>query len=82
MTNDDGSAGDDDATLSALIDGELGPEERRRALERLARDTRLQARWARYHAVRAACSGTVRATLRPNFCERLRRALADESSPP
>lgn len=78
MTSDDGSAGDDDATLSALIDGELGPEERRKALERLARDARLQARWARYHAVRAACSGMTCASLRSNFSERLRRALAEE----
>lgn len=78
MTSDDGSAGDDDATLSALIDGELGPEERRKALERLARDARLQARWARYHTVRAACSGMTCAFLRSNFSERLRRALAEE----
>lgn len=80
MTSDDESAGDDDVRLSALIDGELGPEERRHALERLARDARLQARWARYHAVRAACSGVACTGLGPGFGERLRRALADEQS--
>lgn len=78
MTTRDGSLGLDEATLSALIDGELAPEESRRALERVARDARLRARWARYHAVRAACEGAARERLRPGFSERLRAALANE----
>ncbi len=78
MATHDGSVGRDDATLSALIDGELTPDERRQALERLARDARLQARWARYYVVRAACEGAAQTNLRPDFSERLRHALAQE----
>lgn len=79
MAIHDGSLGLDDATLSALVDGELAPEESRRALERIAGDAQLQARWARYHAMRAACEGAVtRSALRPGFSDRVRDALADE----
>ncbi|MEX1081951.1 MAG: sigma-E factor negative regulatory protein [Halofilum sp. (in: g-proteobacteria)] len=78
MATHDGTWGRDDVTLSALVDGELAPEESRRALERLARDARLQARWARYHVVRAACEGAGQTHLRPDFSERLRTALAQE----
>ena len=78
MARHDGSVGLDDATLSALVDGELAPEESRKVLERVAGDARLQAQWARYHAVRAACGGATRANLRPGFSERVRNALADE----
>lgn len=78
MATHDGSVGGDDATLSALVDGELAPDESRQALERLARDARMQSRWARYHVVRAACEGASQANLRPDFSERLRSALAQE----
>ncbi len=78
MATHDGSLGRDDVTLSALIDGELAPAESRRALERLAEDAQLQARWARYHVVRAACEGAAQTKLRPDFNERLRTALDQE----
>lgn len=78
MTAHDGTAGMDDATLSALVDGELAPDESRRALERIARDARLQARWARYHAVRAACEGAAGDHLPAGFSARVHEALANE----
>jgi len=76
VTRDETTPGDAEL-LSALMDDELTPRERDQALERLQREPALQARWARYHAVRAALDNGA-AHLAPDFAERVRRARENE----
>lgn len=70
---------DDAELLSALMDDELSSRERGALFRRLEREPALQARWARYHAARAALTaGAVQ--LAPGFSDRVRDAREREPS--
>lgn len=67
--------------LSALMDGELPTAQREHLIGRLLAEPGLRARWARYHALRAAAHGCPPGVLDGGFCERLRDTLTDEPAP-
>lgn len=69
---------DHDEALSALMDGELPAAQREHLVARLLAEPGLRARWARYHALRAAAHGTPPGILDGGFCARVRATLAHE----
>jgi len=64
-------------SLSALVDGEVEPDEIRPAVDRLLRDADAQARWERYFKGRALLEG-IHGHTGDTFGERVRAALAEE----
>lgn len=69
---------DHDEALSALVDGELPAVQRERLIGRLLAEPGLRARWARYHALRAAAHGCCPGILDGGFSARLRDTLESE----
>ncbi|MDX1608668.1 MAG: sigma-E factor negative regulatory protein [Halofilum sp. (in: g-proteobacteria)] len=67
----------DDELLSALMDDELSVDEELHVLERLHDDPALQARWARFHAARAALDEGP-GHMSPGFAGRVGRAREAE----
>jgi len=67
-----------DEDLSALVDGEAGEEDAAATVARLLDDERVQARWARYHAQRAALHGERTDWLSAGFADRVAAAVAEE----
>jgi len=65
--------------LSALMDGELPPEQVRFLLRRLDADASLPTRWSRYHAARAALRRQGGAQLRADFADVVMQRLANET---
>ncbi len=70
-----------DEQFSALLDGELGPEERARMLERIKRDPNLKAVWSRQHLLRAALRNQLTAAADAGFADRLMARLQSEIAP-
>ena len=68
--------------LSALIDGELAPEEREHAIDALLTDAELQQDWADHHATAALLHGEyvepADASANDSFAQRIASALDDE----
>jgi negative regulator of sigma E activity len=60
-----------DETLSAFLDGESGPDETHALIERLRRDTALQATLDRYHRLRAQLRGELHPGLDDGFADRV-----------
>lgn len=65
--------------VSALVDGELSGAEAERLIDRVSVEPELRARWTRYHAGRAALSGTG-GLISPDFAHRVGARLAAEPS--
>jgi len=65
--------------LSALMDGELPPDQVRFLLRRIDADAALPTRWSRYHEARAALRRQGGAQLRADFAEVLMQRLANET---
>lgn len=63
--------------LSALMDGELGRDERAFLLRRLEHDAELRARWTRYHLLRDVMSNH-RGSAPMDLSDRVMSAIADE----
>lgn len=66
--------------LSALLDGELPPDQTRFLLKRIARDPVLAARWERWQLVSAALRRIDQRALPAGFAARVATALREESS--
>ena len=64
--------------LSAFVDGELTPDERRFLLRRIGHDERLRSRLARYYLMRDALQRSLPPQPGPQLSERVREALAEE----
>ncbi|WP_372012862.1 sigma-E factor negative regulatory protein [Pseudoxanthomonas sp. 10H] len=64
--------------LSALVDGELSPDEARFLLRRLQHDTELSGRYERWHLAGDILRGQVRRAAAPGFAERVATAVAGE----
>lgn len=77
MTDEDKAMTRQEA-LSALADGELDAAEIRQMVDRLLNDPALRARWASYHAARAALDGTGAGRLGADFRARVAEAVAAE----
>jgi len=65
--------------LSALMDGELPPDQVRFLLRRMDSDASLPTQWSRYHAARAALRRQGGAQLRADFADVLMQRLASET---
>lgn len=63
--------------LSALMDGELGRDERAFLLRRLEHDAELRAKWTRYHLMRDVMSNR-RGSAPMDLSDRVMSAIADE----
>ena len=68
------------AILSALMDGEGGEFEVRRALALVSQDPELRRKWGRYHLAATAMRGEL-ATLSPDLSARIAAALDSEPAP-
>jgi sigma-E factor negative regulatory protein RseA len=67
-----------DEQLSALVDGELGREQTRFLLRRVAADPALPVRWERYHVARQALRRQEIFVLRPGFAAAVMDQLVHE----
>ncbi len=65
--------------LSLLLDDELEPSEAIGLLEQIHRDSELLMKWYSYQTIRQALKGNGAVHLHPDFLERVRIALADET---
>lgn len=65
--------------LSLLLDDELEPSEAIGLLEQIHRDSELLMKWYSYQTIRQALKGNRAVHLHPDFLERVRIALADET---
>ena len=65
--------------LSALMDGELPPDQVRFLLRRIDADASLPTRWSRYHAARMALRRQGGGQLRADFADVLMQRLASET---
>ncbi len=71
-----------DEQFSALLDGELSPEETARLLERVKREPLLRATWSRQHLLRAALrSRLAQGEVDPAFAERVMARIQAETLP-
>lgn len=68
------------ARLSALMDGEVGDFELRRALGQISQDPELRHKWNRYHLAAAAMRGEL-ASAAPDLSGRIAAALEREPGP-
>lgn len=67
--------------LSALIDGELEPDQTRFLLKRLQGDTEMSACWERWQVAGDCLRGQATAPLRSDFVARIAQAVDAESAP-
>lgn len=67
--------------LSALLDGELQPDQTRFLLKRIARDPVLAARWERWQVASAALRRIDQRALPAGFAARVATALREDASP-
>jgi sigma-E factor negative regulatory protein RseA len=67
--------------LSAFMDGELGRDETRFVLRRAESDSRLAARWSRYHVARQALRRQEIVAIRVDFASSIMAQLEAESAP-
>ncbi len=65
-------------TLSALFDDELGNGERNALVEKLASDPELKARWHRYHVISDTLHNELTAGIDPDFSLRVSAAIEEE----
>ncbi|MGH8529081.1 MAG: sigma-E factor negative regulatory protein [Nevskiales bacterium] len=70
-----------DEQLSALLDGELGPDEAARVLERIKREPALRAAWSRQHLLRAALRSQLTGEADLAFADRLMDRIQSETAP-
>lgn len=70
-----------DEQLSALLDGELGPDEAARVLERIKREPALRAVWSRQHLLRAALRNQLTGDADLAFAGRLMDRIQAETAP-
>lgn len=70
-----------DEQISALLDGELAPDEAARVLERIKREPDLRAVWSRQHLLRAALRNQLKGDADPAFADRLLERIQSETAP-